>query len=55
MDAFGRMQQIIFDEAVILPEYERTVLFATDPKITGVVRRVFGADPDFTYVKIAEE
>ena len=55
MDAFGRMQQIIFDDAVILPEYERTVLFATDPQITGVVRRVFGADPDFTYVKIAEE
>ncbi len=55
MDAFGRMQQIIFDDAVVLPEYERALLFAVDPQISGVVRRVFGADPDFTYVKIAKE
>lgn len=55
MAAFGRIQQIIFDDAVILPEYERTILFAVDPRVKGVVRRVFGADPDFTYVRIEKE
>lgn len=55
MDAFGRIQQIIFDDAVILPEYERTRLFAADPRVKGIVRRVFGADVDYTYASIEKE
>lgn len=55
MAAFGAIQQIIFDKAVILPEYERALLYAVDPRITGVVRRVVGTDPDYTYVKFVAE
>jgi oligopeptide transport system substrate-binding protein len=55
MAAFGEMQQIIIDDAVILPEYERALLYTIDPKITGVTRRVLGADPDYTYVRIVED
>lgn len=55
MDAFGAIQQIIFDQAVILPEYERSNLYVVNPKITGVVRRVFGADPDFTFAEIKKD
>ncbi len=55
MDAFARIQQIVFDDVIILPEYERTLLYTVDPKITGVVRRVFGADPDYTRVRIEKE
>lgn len=55
MAAFGEMQQIIIDDAVILPEYERALLYTVNPKITGVTRRVLGADPDYTYVRIVED
>jgi oligopeptide transport system substrate-binding protein len=53
--AFGMLQQIIFDDAVILPTFEPALLYTVDPKFTGVVRRVIGADPDFTYIKFLEE
>lgn len=55
MDAFGRIQQIIFEDAVILPEYERTKLFTTDPRLKGVVLRVFGAEVDLTSARIEQE
>lgn len=55
MAAFGAIQQIIFDKAVILPEYEQALLYAVDPRITGVVHRVVGTDPDYTYVKFVAE
>lgn len=55
MDAFGRIQDIIVDDVVILPEYERTRLFVIDPALSGVVRRVVGFDPDFTYARIVEK
>jgi len=52
MDAFGRIQQILIDQAVILPEYERAVLYVADPALRGVVRRVSGPDPDFSNASI---
>jgi oligopeptide transport system substrate-binding protein len=53
--AFGALQQIVFDDAVILLEYESALLYTVDPRITGVVRRVIGTDPDYTYVKFVKE
>jgi oligopeptide transport system substrate-binding protein len=55
MDAFGRIQQIIIDDAVILPMYERSRLGVSDPRLKGVVRRVTGADPDLTRARIVAE
>ena len=52
MEAFGKIQKILIDQAVILPEYERAVLYVIDPALTGVVRRVTGPDPDFTNARI---
>ena len=52
MEAFARIQQIIVDDAVVLPEYERVQLYVVDPAITGVTRRAVGPDPDFTHVRI---
>jgi oligopeptide transport system substrate-binding protein len=52
MQAFAKIQKIVVDQAVILPEYERTRLFVVSPAITGVVRRAVGPDPDFTNVRI---
>jgi oligopeptide transport system substrate-binding protein len=55
MDAFGRIQRILFDDVVILPEYERGRVFVLDPRVEGLVRRAVGPDPDFSNVRIAAE
>ena len=49
MDAFGKVQSILIDEAVIVPMYERGQVFVRNPQLQGVVRRVVGTDPDFTH------
>ena len=52
MDAMGQAQQILFDDAVVLPQYEQGVIYLLHPKVKGMVRRVVGADPDFTYARV---
>lgn len=54
MDAFGAIQQIIHDDVVILPEYERGVVYVLNPHVEGMVRRAVGPDPDFTNARIVE-
>ena len=48
-NAFGQIQQILFDDAVLLYNYERGLVYVTDPHLKGMVRRAAGHDPDFTY------
>ncbi len=54
MDAMAQMQQILHDEAVLLPQYEQGVIYLQHPKVRGVVRRVVGADPDFTHARVVK-
>jgi oligopeptide transport system substrate-binding protein len=55
MDAFAEIQRIIIEDAVILPSYERGVVFVTHPHLKGLVRRAIGADPFFGYAWIDAE
>lgn len=55
MAAFGAIQQILFDDVVIIPEYERGFVYVVDPRLKGLVRRIAGTDPDFTHAWIAED
>ncbi len=57
MDAFGEIQKILFDEVVILPNYERGIVYVTDPRLKGSVRRAVGPDPDYTnaYIELPNE
>jgi oligopeptide transport system substrate-binding protein len=48
MDAFGQIQKILYDDAVIIPNFERGLVYVRDPRLKGVERRVVGADPDYT-------
>ena len=48
MDAFGEIQKIIENDVVIIPNYERGLVYVRDPRLKGIVRRVVGADPDYT-------
>lgn len=55
MDAFGEIQQILFDEAVYLGNYERGRVYATDPRVKGILRRVMGAESDYSNAYIDVE
>jgi oligopeptide transport system substrate-binding protein len=48
MQAFARIQELLIEDAALIPIYERGTLYVQDPRLQGVVRRVVGADPDFT-------
>jgi oligopeptide transport system substrate-binding protein len=54
MAAFAAIQQILFDDVAVLPEYERGAVYVVDPRLQGLVRRVVGPDPDFTRAWIEE-
>jgi oligopeptide transport system substrate-binding protein len=54
MDAFGAIQDILFDDAVILMNYERGVTYVSNPAIGGIVRRAVGPDPDFSNAYIVD-
>ncbi|TNF89798.1 MAG: peptide ABC transporter substrate-binding protein [Gammaproteobacteria bacterium] len=54
MDAFGEIQRILIDDAVILPNYERGITYVTHPQLKGMVRRAVGSDPDFSNAWIEE-
>ncbi len=54
MDAFGAIQKIIQDDVVIIPSYERGLVYVRNPRLNGIVRRVVGADPDYINAYIEE-
>jgi oligopeptide transport system substrate-binding protein len=54
MRAFGEIQRLIYEDVVIIPNYERGYVYVTDPRLRGMIRRVIGAEIDFTYAWIEE-
>lgn len=52
--AFAQMQRLIVEDAVIVPLYERGVVYVQNPRLQGVVRRPIGGDPNFKFARIAE-
>ncbi len=48
MDAFGKIQHVLFDDVALLPMFERGVTYAVHPQLKGLKRRVIGADTDYT-------
>tara|TARA_R110002167_G_scaffold89012_5_gene240058 strand:- start:53280 stop:54989 length:1710 start_codon:yes stop_codon:yes gene_type:complete len=55
MDAFGKIQDILFDEVVFIGNYERGRVYATNPQVKGILRRAIGAETDFTRAYIVPE
>ena len=52
MAAFAEMQRIIHEDVAMIPNYERGVAYVTHPRVKGILRRVVGADTDYTYAWI---
>lgn len=48
MDAFGEIQRILHEDVVYIGNYERGRVYATHPQVKGVLRRVIGAEFDYT-------
>ncbi|MGB4248427.1 MAG: ABC transporter substrate-binding protein, partial [Pseudohongiellaceae bacterium] len=56
MDAFGEIQRILHEDVAYIGNYERGRVYATHPQVKGVIRRVFGAEYDYTgaYIETAD-
>jgi oligopeptide transport system substrate-binding protein len=48
MQAFGEIQRIIHEDVVMLPDYERGIVYVSHPQVRGIRRHVIGAETDFT-------
>ncbi len=54
MEAADKLQKIIAEEVPVLPMAETGSAYIQHPKLRGVVRRVLGADPDYTFARVVE-
>jgi oligopeptide transport system substrate-binding protein len=54
MNAFGEIQRILIEDAVMLPNYERGRVYVQDPRLKDVVYRAVGTDPDYTNAYLTE-
>ncbi len=52
--AAAELQRIIIEEVPVLPTAETGSAYLVHPKLKGMVRRVIGQDPDFTYARVVE-
>lgn len=52
MAAFGEIQRILHDDAVIVPLYERGITYVQHPQLKGYVRRVTTPDQDYRFAWI---
>jgi oligopeptide transport system substrate-binding protein len=53
MDAMAEAERLLLDELPILPLYERSVVYTQSPRLSHVVRRSVGFDPDYTEARLA--
>ena len=54
MAAANDLQRIIQDQVAVIPTAETGSAYLQHPKLRGVVRRVLGADPDYTFARVVE-
>jgi ABC-type oligopeptide transport system substrate-binding subunit len=54
MNAAAKLQQIIIGDVPLLPMTETGSAYLQHPKLKGVVRRVLGQDPDYTFARVVE-
>ncbi len=53
-NAAARMQEHIVTDVPLLPMAETGSAYLVHPKLKGVVRRVIGQDPDYTYARVVD-
>lgn len=51
-EAFGRLQEILYDDVALIPHYERGLVYIKNKKLKGLLRIVVGPDPFLVHAKI---
>ena len=54
MSEMGAAEKVLLEELPMIATYERTIMYSHTDKMQGILRRVIGADPDFTHAKVVE-
>lgn len=54
MNAAAKLQQIIIDDVPLLPTTETGSAYVQHPRLKGVIRRVLGQDPDYTFARVVK-
>lgn len=52
--AAAELQRIIVEEVPVLPTAETGSAYLVHPKLKGMIRRVIGQDPDFTFARVVD-
>lgn len=52
MNAMAQLQRLVAEDVVIIPTFEAGYLYVQHPQLQGVVRRTFGADPDYKFARV---
>lgn len=55
MEAFAEIQDLVHEDVVIVPMYERGWSFVVDPRLKGFKRRSVGPEVDYTYAWIDDQ
>jgi oligopeptide transport system substrate-binding protein len=50
--AFAEIQDLLFEDAVILPQYERGYIYVQHKQVRDIKRTRVGGDPNFNYARI---
>jgi len=50
--AFAALQNLLIEDAPILTAYENGQTYVQHPQLRGVVRAIFGADPNYRYARV---
>ena len=51
---FGKIQELIYEDVVILPQYERGYIYVQDSRVDGIRRTRIGGDPNYNFAWIKE-
>lgn len=54
MEAAAKLQDMLIEEVPVLPMAETGSAYVQHDRLRGVIRRVLGADPDYTFARVVE-
>ena len=54
MSAMAAAEKVLLDDVGIVPMNERVLIYAHQPRVSGIVRHVVGPDPDYTWITLSD-
>jgi oligopeptide transport system substrate-binding protein len=52
MDAMAEAERVALEDVVVVLTQERVIIYAHQPRVSGIVRHVVGPDPDFNWTTL---